>query len=161
LDDLGLAAALGGFCQEFEHRTGIDVFLECDIDNLDLPSTVETTFYRITQEALQNVEKHAQADTVDIVLSQQAKLLVMKIRDNGTGFVMGKKVRRHSIKELTRRPELASSGLGLRNIFERIAHIDGQVEVDSQLGEGTLITIKVPLHEVEKTIPTAIQEQTV
>lgn len=161
LDDLGLAAALGGFCQEFEHRTGIDVFLECDIDNLNLPSTVETTFYRITQEALQNVEKHAQADTVDIVLSQQARLLVMKIRDNGTGFVMGKKVRRHSIKELTRRPELASSGLGLRNIFERIAHIDGQVDVDSKLGEGTLITIKVPLHEVEKTIPNAIQEQTV
>ncbi|GDY27037.1 sensor histidine kinase [Agarivorans sp. Toyoura001] len=159
LDDLGLAAALGGFCQEFEHRTGIDVFLECDIDNLNIPSTVETTFYRITQEALQNVEKHAQADTVDIVLNQHAKTLVMKIRDNGIGFEMGKRVRRHSIKELTRRPELASSGLGLRNIFERIAHIDGHVDVDSQLGEGTLITIKVPLLEVETAVK-AIQEQT-
>ncbi|MGY5451498.1 cache domain-containing protein [Agarivorans sp. MS3-6] len=159
LDDLGLAAALASFCQEFEMRTHIDVFLECDIEGLNIPSTVETTLYRITQEALQNVEKHANADTVDIVLSHQGKLLTMQIRDNGCGFEKGKKVRRHSIKELTRRPELASSGLGLKNIFERIAHIDGHVEVDSQLGEGTFITIKVPLIETPTQAPSS-QEQT-
>ncbi|WP_432464012.1 cache domain-containing protein [Agarivorans sp. QJM3NY_33] len=147
LDDLGLGAALTSLCQEFEQRTAIDVFFECDINAIHIPAMVQTTLYRITQEALQNIEKHAAADTVDILLTHRKQQLQMSIRDNGCGFEIENKSTQANFKQFNRGPEFASSGLGLRNIFERISHIDGQVSIHSQLAKGTQITIKLPLQK--------------
>ncbi|RKF14293.1 histidine kinase [Alginatibacterium sediminis] len=153
LDDLGLHAALNSLCQEFEQRTGIDLFFESNIENLELSETVETTLYRVTQEALQNIEKHSKADTIDIHLQASPKQLKMSIQDNGCGFDAHKARRR---KELS--PH--GNGFGLRNIRERIAFIDGIVEVKSQVGQGTQLKVQVPLtiHGTNQALAQPIME---
>src|SRR5262249_29779571 len=86
LDDLGLAAALRRLCDEFVERTGIVVTLFASTIPRNLPGEMELSLYRIVQEALTNVERHARASEVDVSLSRHRALLTATIRDNGRGF---------------------------------------------------------------------------
>jgi signal transduction histidine kinase len=130
LDDFGLVAALERLAQTFAESSGIRVQLEANIGNERLPTEVETTVYRIVQEALTNVVKHAEAGEVSILLVRRDGMLTAVIEDDGGGFD----------------PEAArSDSLGLDGMRERVSLHDGRLTVESALGSGTTLRIEVPL----------------
>ena len=128
LDDFGLVSALERLVETFHEQTGIDVDLEPRLGEDRLPSDVETTLYRITQEALTNVVKHAQAKHVSIVLTRRHGSISAVIEDDGRGFSAGSE----------------GNGLGLLGMRERIALVGGRLDVESSPGSGTTLSIEVP-----------------
>jgi signal transduction histidine kinase len=128
LDDFGLVPALERLVDTFREQTGIEVDLESQLDEGRLPPDVETTLYRITQEALTNVVKHAQAHRVSIVLTRRDGAVAAVIEDDGKGFA-----------------EARPSGLGLLGMRERVGLVGGRVEVESAPGSGTTLSIEVPV----------------
>jgi signal transduction histidine kinase len=129
LDDFGLVAALQRLAETFAEQTGIRVHIEAALGDSRLPAETETALYRIVQEALTNVIKHAQAGTVSVVLTRKGDHVVAVIEDDGRGFD----------------PEdMRDERLGLLGMRERIALVDGQLSVESRPGEGTTIAVEVP-----------------
>jgi len=130
LDDLGLVDALDWYTADFERRTEITCVFEYDkIPRIG--ETVATAAYRIAQEALTNVARHAEADRVDVKLKAQNGLLILAVADDGRGFNSG---------------ELSDAeGLGVAGMRERAGLVDGVLEVYSQPQEGTRVYFKVPL----------------
>jgi PAS domain S-box-containing protein len=129
LDDVGLAAALTRLVQEFKQLHGIAVDLRIEgLDAEPLPPLVQTTVYRVLQEALTNVGKHAGARSVSVRLARGEATVELRVRDDGVGFGSGDGGR-----------------LGLRGMRERAALLGGSVEVESQPGAGTTITAYLPV----------------
>jgi len=128
LDDFGLVAALERLRDTFAEQTGMRVDLEAH-ESERLPSDVETALYRIVQEALTNVVKHAQASAVSIVLARSGRAITAVIEDNGRGFT----------------PDGESEGLGLVGMGERLALLGGKLKVESRPGAGATIVAEVPL----------------
>src|SRR5262245_59477033 len=129
LDDFGLVPALERLVETFREQTGIEVDLEPRLGDDRLPSDVETTLYRITQEALTNVVKHADARHVSIVLTRRNASISAVIEDDGRGFSVG---------------QSSENGLGLLGMRERVALVDGRLTVESSPGSGTTLSIEVP-----------------
>jgi signal transduction histidine kinase len=128
LDDFGLVAALERLRDTFSEQTGMRVDLESRIRDR-LPTEVETALYRIVQEALTNVVKHAQATAVSIVLARQAGVVTAVIEDDGRGFDPGG----------------TRDGLGLLGMGERLALLGGKMKIESSHGAGTTIVAELPL----------------
>jgi len=128
LDDFGLVPALERLVDTFREQTGIEVDLEPRLGAERLPSEIETTLYRITQEALTNVVKHAQAHRVSIVLTRRDGTISAVIEDDGQGF----------------EEQGSQNGLGLLGMRERIALVDGRLSIESSAGSGTTLSIEVP-----------------
>ncbi len=128
LDDLGLVAALRGYCREYTERVGVPVEIAVSTTLGRIGPQTETTTFRVIQEALTNVAKHSGARHASIELSQASNDLLVSIRDDGRGF----------------EPESVSSGLGLTGMRERVALIGGELQIGSQPGAGTLISLRVP-----------------
>jgi signal transduction histidine kinase len=128
LDDFGLVPALERLVETFREQTGIEIDLEQRLGQHRLPSDVETTLYRITQEALTNVVKHAQASHVSIVLTRRDGSVSAVIEDDGRGFT----------------EEGSTNGLGLLGMRERVTLVDGRLSVESSPGTGTTLSIEVP-----------------
>ncbi|MBA3562154.1 MAG: GAF domain-containing protein [Actinobacteria bacterium] len=128
LDDFGLAAALERLRDIFSEQTGMRVDLESRIRDR-LPPDVETALYRIVQEALTNIVKHAQANAVSIVLARKAGAVTALIEDDGRGF----------------NHDGSGEGLGLLGMGERLALLGGRLKVESRPGAGTTIVAEVPL----------------
>jgi PAS domain S-box-containing protein len=135
LDQLGLTSACRNFCKEFQARSGLTVKCQIGRQIQRLPAAVELNFFRIIQESLTNVERHARARSVRLRLAVQEERLVLRIQDDGCGFHPG---RLRACKG--KRP-----GLGLTNILERAASLAGSCEVKSAPKRGTTITISVPI----------------
>jgi signal transduction histidine kinase len=135
LDDLGLPAAIRTLGGEFGERTGIKVTLHLPTAAPALPDEVELNIYRILQEALTNVERHAHARHAEITLRLTQRRLRVTIRDDGTGFLPGR----------TSRSSTARPGMGLADMRERATHLGGHCEIHTELGRGTEIVIEVPL----------------
>ncbi len=133
LDDLGLNAALRSLCSEFEERTGIEVQLEAETFGKVLPPGVELTIYRIAQEALNNVQKHADAKHVRISLVRDVKSVRMKIADDGKGF------------DQTQPGNRTKSGWGLANMRQRALLFGGNVLVKTASAGGTQIELSIPI----------------
>jgi len=127
LDDFGLVAALERLRDTFSEQTGMRVDLESQIDGR-LPSDVETALYRIVQEALTNIVKHAQASSVSIVLARTSRAVTAVIEDDGRGFT----------------PD-GGDGLGLLGMGERLALLGGKLKIESSAGAGATIVAEVPL----------------
>ena len=128
LDDLGLVDALEWYAADFERRTGI----ACAFKRDDLPpidGELATAAYRIAQEALTNVARHADADQATLVLAIHEGMMILKIRDNGRGF---------NLSDLAE-----SKGLGVAGMRERAVLVDGLLEVKSAPGRGTEIVFTV------------------
>ncbi len=134
LDDLGLAAACRNFCKEVQARTRLN--LKCLISALpeNLPEAMELNLFRIAQEGITNIEKHAQARTARLQITLQDKSLLLKIQDDGRGFRVDAKKRNGKWR-----------GIGLTNIRERAAALGGTCQVESAPKKGTCITVRVPL----------------
>jgi signal transduction histidine kinase len=130
LDDFGLVPALERLAETFGEQTGIKVELEPQLGDERLPSELETALYRITQEALTNVVKHAQANHVSIVLARREGSVTALIEDDGRGFTPG---------------DTREEGLGMLGMQERIALVGGQLTVESSRGGGTTLAVEVPL----------------
>ncbi|MEX2031770.1 MAG: GAF domain-containing sensor histidine kinase [Dehalococcoidia bacterium] len=128
LDDFGLGPALERLTGTFSEQTGIAVDLESRLpEDERLPGDVETVFYRIVQEALTNVVKHAHAERVSIVLTRKDKAVSAVIEDDGRGMKPGQ-----------------GGGLGLVGMQERVALVDGRLEIESS-DAGTTLMVEVPL----------------
>jgi signal transduction histidine kinase len=133
LDDYGLAAVLGWYSREFSERSGIAAAVECDGDFPRLLPSVEMALFRIAQEALMNVMRHAQAGRVTIELEATAEAARMVITDNGVGFN----------PETTGSPRTQQSGWGMLSMRERAEMAGGRLTVSSVPGGGARITTEV------------------
>jgi signal transduction histidine kinase len=128
LDDFGLAPALERLTSTFAEQTGIETQLESRLPAERLPADVETVLYRVVQEALTNVVKHARAQRVSIVLQSGPTRVSAVIEDDGRGFPADEE----------------SPGLGLLGMRERVALANGRLEVESSRS-GTTIRVEVPV----------------
>jgi len=131
LNDLGLAAALKALIVEFGERYDMPVTFATQNLPDSIGQVASTALYRITQEALRNVAKHAGKTYVKVTLEGTANQLQLKIMDFGIGF--------------DHDAELPSTGLGMISMQERARLAGGAVDVQSSLGQGTVITVEVPL----------------
>jgi signal transduction histidine kinase len=133
LDDLGLAPAIEWQAQQFQTRTGIMCDCDCDADleNIQLSPEQSTAVFRIFQEALTNVLRHARATRVDIKLKADDGFFVLSVKDNGRGISDSEKSEQQS--------------LGLLGMRERAHLIGGEVSITRAEGRGTVVTLRVPV----------------
>jgi signal transduction histidine kinase len=136
LDDLGLIPALHSFVKHFSKRTHIHVHLKvfAGVERLDINK--RTTLYRVAQEALTNVSRHARASRVEIHLQEFADGVGMTIKDNGKSFEVERVLNARGIKHL-----------GLLGMRERLEMAGGRLEIESVSGNGTVITAKLPFRK--------------
>ncbi len=131
LDDIGLEAVLSSLLLDFQAHSGIEVETLFSTQPGKLKSEAATTLYRVVQESLNNIEKHAQATKVTVIAQQIGNVLQLLIQDNGVGF--------NTYKAMEKR------GIGLRNMRERVEFIGGDFELMSEIGFGTEITVLLTL----------------
>lgn len=125
LDTLGLPAAIGQLTAEFEKRSGLHVNYESNLVDCHLVDGAAVALFRIAQEALTNIERHAQARNVTITLHGSAEALRLIVLDDGIGFNVTRVERLHG-------------GIGLRNIRERVEHFGGRFDLHSVPGRSEL-----------------------
>ncbi|MDN3682503.1 cache domain-containing protein [Vibrio tapetis subsp. quintayensis] len=131
LDDIGLEAALTTLLQDYQAHSGVQIETLFDTQKGRLKSEAATTLYRVAQESLNNIEKHARATKITIILQQMGNLLQLVVRDDGIGF------NPRQIRGL--------DGIGLRNMRERVEFIGGEFELESEPEIGTEITVLLNL----------------
>ncbi len=131
LDDLGLTAALEWQAQEFESRTRIHCRITLPAEPFVIDAERSTAIFRIFQESLTNVARHAQATRVEARLEQQANHLIFQVRDNGRGF---------DPQEVK-----ARKSLGLVGMQERALLLNGELKIEGVPGAGTTMTLRIPL----------------
>jgi PAS domain S-box-containing protein len=135
LDDLGLTAALEWQAQEFEKRSGIHCSVTLPKEEIPLDPERSTAIFRIFQESLTNVARHAEADSVEARLQKEGDELIFQVKDNGKGFDPEEAAKRKS--------------LGLIGMKERALLLDGDLRVDGVPGTGTTMTLRIPLPRTE------------
>jgi len=134
LDKFGLAAAIEWQCKEFSRRTGIKCVFSMPRTKLNLPAESSTAFFRILQEALTNISRHAEATEVKIVLRIGKRDVAMTITDNGQG--------------MTREEINAAASLGLLGMRERAESIGGSLSIDSTPQKGTVVSVRTKAAQV-------------
>jgi PAS domain S-box-containing protein len=132
LDDLGLTAALTQLANEWSVKTGIKVVVVQEEIADPLPRNIASCLYRVTQESLANITKHAKAARAEIELTCGGQEITLSIYDSGVGF---------DLKEIQARHR----GLGLVNMRERVRSVGGHFDIQSEPGRGTHITVQIPL----------------
>jgi signal transduction histidine kinase len=137
LDDLGLVTALRWYVDRYAKRTGIaaEVIVELDDPNERFSRELETACFRIAQEALTNVVRHAHANDVWVSLRKEDAILILSVKDDGIGF---------DHEALQRRAPRAAT-LGLLGMQERAHAAGGVLEIHSRISKGTEIRLKLPL----------------
>ena len=130
LDDFGLVSAVERLAETFREQTGMQVDLEARLGEERLPSAVETALYRIVQEALTNIVKHAEATRVSILLTRKDGSALAVVEDDGLGFDPG---------------AARDEGLGLVGMRERVALVGGRLRIESAAGAGATLVAEVPL----------------
>lgn len=131
LDDLGLVAAIEWQAQQFQARTGIVCYCDCSLEKVELTEAQSTAVFRILQEALTNVLRHAQATRVDIKISKENDVLALSISDNGKGIPEGETSDQQS--------------LGILGMRERAHLIRGEIDIKGVDGKGTVVIVRVPI----------------
>jgi signal transduction histidine kinase len=130
LDDFGLVAALERLTEAFSEQTGIRVDFHSALGELRLPSDVESSLYRVVQESLTNIVKHAGAKNVSVSVARRQSGVAAVIEDDGAGFDP------HRARE---------NGIGILGMRERLALLGGRLEIESRKGAGTTVVAEVPL----------------
>jgi len=134
LDDIGLEAALEQYCEEFEERSGIRTHFSSRDVPASLPRQVASSMYHIFQESLRNVSKHSEAEEVFVTLEFVDRVLRLAVRDEGVGLPANR------LK--------TGAGIGIVGMRERAHLVNGTVSIESQVGEGTEVSVAVPLTSV-------------
>jgi len=136
LDELGLVVALERYVQDYARRFPLKVdFQSVNLDGQRLPAQTEIALYRIVQEAMTNVVRHAQARSVSILIERRGASIVAIVEDDGKGLDMN---------ALAQRPERS---LGLLGMHERVALLGGRLTIESAPGEGTTVFVEIPMPE--------------
>jgi signal transduction histidine kinase len=139
LDDLGLEAALQQYIKDWSNKFRVNGDLHCyGILNYRFPAQVELTVYRVVQEALTNIAKYAQANSVSIIVERKKSVLTAIVEDNGIGF---------ELQHVLASP-LKEKKLGIFGMKERVSVIGGEFTIESEPGVGTTIYAKIPLERV-------------
>ena len=133
LDEMGIVETIRWQCQEFEARSKIECQVIMDVDHLELDSNHSIAIYRIVQEALTNVARHAEATKVEVLLSVNEKTLLVGITDNGKGI---------SINE-----ETQSGALGIIGLRERVRFLKGKFLLTGKPGKGTRMLVTLPIKQ--------------
>lgn len=137
LDDLGLAAAVEWQVNEFGQRTGVRAEVNAALPEGEVPRPIATALFRVLQESLTNVARHAGAASVRVDLHRRGGDLVLEVRDDGRGF---------------QETELSKSGaFGLLGMRERILPLGGKCEIRSEAGQGTTVWVSVPLGDTPRS----------
>ncbi|MFA5370934.1 MAG: ATP-binding protein [Sideroxydans sp.] len=139
LDTFGIVAAIDNEVQEFAQRTGISCDFEHSDETLELGPRIAISLFRILQEALTNITKHAEATQVGVSLLHNGSVVELTINDNGRGIRDADRAKPHSF--------------GLRGIFERVAHFGGEVKLHSAPDRGTTLSVQIPCHHDETVQP--------
>jgi signal transduction histidine kinase len=128
LDDLGLPTAIKWYARNYLEAEGLDVRLEVE-DELQVPAAVEITAFRIYQEIVTNILRHAKAETVSVELYTDGGNLVLAVEDDGAGFEPGQR----------------AAGAGIVGMRERAELVGGRLDLDSEPGLGTHVRLEIPL----------------
>ena len=131
LDDLGLIKAVESECANFSRREGIEIVFKHENVPTGIPKGISLPLYRIIQEGLSNISKHACADHISVSLKGIGHDVLLSVEDDGLGF---------DSAEVKKKP-----GLGFSSMSERASLIHGEFSISSQPERGTVITVRVPL----------------
>jgi PAS domain S-box-containing protein len=131
LDDLGLVTAIEWQAQQFQSRTGIVCVCDCSLEKVELTEEQSTAVFRILQEALTNVLRHAEATRVDIKIKKEKAYFVLSVSDNGKG--------------ITEREKSEQRSLGILGMRERGLLVGGEIDIKGVEAKGTLVTVRVPI----------------
>lgn len=134
LGEFGLGAALEALGRRASRRSNLDVNVSADPEVSPLPQALVTALYRVAEESVRNVERHAHAGTVWVSLSRDDGIVRLQIDDDGTGFDVAQEDR-------------ASSGIGLFRARELLAHAGGEMQISSAPGSGTSVVATATVHE--------------
>jgi signal transduction histidine kinase len=137
LDDFGIDASILWLLNKHLQKNGINYY--CDIESIiqrRLPPEVEITLFRIVQESIINIERHANAENVFVALSDKKSFIEISIEDDGDGF---------DVHEVMKHPLENGRGLGIIGMKERASLLDGKFHIYSRPGEGTRVCVKIPL----------------
>lgn len=138
IDELGLESVLTNYVSDWGVKFGIETDFHCAGDLDDLNDEVRTTLYRVVQEALTNIAKHARGTSIaSVVIDRSDATLQMTIEDNGKGFEPAVQIDPGYFR--------SGSGLGLPGMRERLSFIGGELVIESSLGGGTAIFVRIPL----------------
>ena len=137
--DMGLAPALEWLCLEFTKHTATACVFQSQEENISLDETRNVVVFRIAQESLTNITRYAEANRVDVTLGRREHKLWLKVRDNGRGF---------DLKEVTKR-----KSFGLLGMRERALALGGEVQITSTPGQGTTISVSIPINDIAKENP--------
>lgn len=137
LDALGLKVSMQTYCTEFTRRTHLPVTFEVDESLPKLPDIYNITLYRLLQEALNNIVKHAQASQVWVELNIEDNTITLTVQDNGQGFET---------------EEHQSGGMGLSSMRERVTIAGGKFAISSARNRGTILSAQFPLPEHQKSL---------
>jgi len=138
LDDLGLMATVEWAAEEFQRRTGTECRLVLPLDDNAIDREPATALFRILQETLTNIARHANATRVDVRLAKEGGGLTLEVHDNGTGI---------------REEQLAADGsLGILGMRERALLLGGELAISGAPGEGTTVKVRIPEAYQEKTV---------
>jgi len=133
LDDLGLMEAIEWQAEQFQARTGIECQCDCAVQGFELGDQQATALFRIFQEALTNILRHARATRVHVAMKEEQADLVLTVSDNGRGITEAEKRGR--------------SSLGILGMQERAHLIGGHIEVAGEMGAGTTLHVRLPLED--------------
>lgn len=136
LDDLGLVAATQWLVQSFTQRSGIQCELSVEPADLELDEPYATATFRILQESLTNVARHARASHAEVRVTREQNRIVLKVRDDGVGFDPA-------------RPRKPGS-FGLAGLRERAYLVEGELSIESAPGRGTTIEVRIPLRAAQE-----------
>jgi signal transduction histidine kinase len=140
LDRVGLACALNKLLDDVSRRTGLRIVRTIQEVPDPLPPLAAAALYRVAEEAIHNVMKHAAVDQAEVHLSVEDATVVFRVRDEGRGF----QVHRH---------QAGSAGLGLLSMAERIRQVGGQLRLESEPGVGTKIEVRIPCATTQRRVP--------
>jgi len=130
LDDFGLIATIDWLVNDFQQRMGLAGQFVSELETLDLGPDANIAVYRVVQESLTNIARHAQATKVQVSVTEVPDCVVLRIADNGQGFLMSAVAQKHS--------------LGLAGMRERVHAFAGVLDIESAPGRGATITVKIP-----------------
>jgi len=137
LDELGLSSAIESLAIDFSKQTGVQINVTKPVLRKLLPDFINTTLYRVVQESLTNIKKHANASNVLIDIAMQESWLTLNIKDDGVGF------------DIKARKKKANNGIGLRNLAERVEYHSGIFTIISS-DKGTEIAVNIPISSFAK-----------
>ena len=141
LEELGLVETIYRFCEDFTQMWGLPVdFQSAGLKNLKLDYTIQINVYRLVQEGLTNIRKHAAAERATLKLTAAFPNIILRVADNGRGFDVHARAA----------AAVQEKRMGLRSMQERVTLLNGKMKLQSKPGQGTKVFIKLPFAEKKR-----------